>query len=56
LQYSPLQRGVDVLSGKSAAIVFELRWVDRYHVPDETSGRRLMQPLAAAVEHNLLCS
>ena len=33
--------------------IFELRRVHCYHVPDEGSGRELMQPLAATMEHDV---
>src|SRR6516165_4272395 len=33
--------------------MFELCWVDRYDVPDEGAWRRLMQPLASAVEYDI---
>src|SRR5690349_23961402 len=47
-QYLPLQRGSDGLSGESAAIAFELPWVDCYHAPRKRSGRQQMQSLTAA--------
>src|SRR6516162_9699889 len=33
--------------------MLELRRVHCYHVPDEGSGRELMQPLAATMEHDV---
>ena len=35
--------------------MLEPRRVHCYHVPDEGSGRELMHPLAAAVEHDVTC-
>src|SRR5436309_11139727 len=44
-QYLPLQRGSDGLSGESAAIAFELPWVNCYHAPGKRSGLQQMQSL-----------
>jgi hypothetical protein len=35
--------------------MFQLRWVDCYHVPDKGSASQLMQSLAAAVEYDIPC-
>jgi hypothetical protein len=53
LQDSPLRWRIEGPPGEGPAIIFELRRVHRYHVPDEGSRRRLMQPLAAAVEDDV---
>ena len=55
LQDSPLRWGRKGFSGKGLTKVFELRGVSRDHVPDEGFRRLLMQPLATAVEHDLVC-
>src|SRR5438270_12467958 len=54
-QYLPLQRRSDGLPSESAAIAFELPWVDRYHAPGKRSGRQQMQSLTAAAEHDSTC-
>src|SRR5690349_20629067 len=55
LQYAPPRWRREGFSGERPAILCELRRICRYYTPDEGFRGRLMQPFAAAVEHDVIC-